>query len=125
APDAELAANRGTTAGYNPVTELSADPHRISVNPRAVIPPIDDQLVFLLEELQLVPPENCEDFGGNVGYRLVKVAVTPGASAELLHEDKSIPSSRRCPLGYRIGAVQTFFPQSGEPVFAVVIAVRS
>ena len=29
---AELTANKGMTAGFNPVTELSADPHRMAVN---------------------------------------------------------------------------------------------
>lgn len=125
ADDSELARNRGFTAGFNPITELSADPHRIAVNPRPVVPPIDDAVVFRIEELHLTPPDRCQDFGGGVGYRLIKVAVTPGERAELLHEDSSIPASRGCPLGYRIGAVQTFFPASGQPVFAVLIAVRS
>ena len=125
ADDAELAANRGFTAGFNAVTELSADPHRIAVNPRPVFPPIDDPIVFRIEETYLTPPTRCQDFGGGVGYRLIKVAVKPGERAELLHEDRSIPQSRGCPLGYRIGAVQTFFPQSGQPAFAVLIAVRS
>lgn len=125
APDAELAANRGLTAGSNPVTELSADPHWIVVNPRPVAPPLDDPLAFRLEELQLAPAANCEDLGGNVGYRLVRLAARLGERAALLHEDATIPSSRGCPLGYRIGAVQTFFPESGPPVFAVLIAIRS
>jgi len=49
----ELAGNRGLTAGSNPVTELSADPHRMVVNPRAVIPPIDASLELRLEEFAL------------------------------------------------------------------------
>lgn len=125
ADDAELAANRGFTAGFNAVTEYSADPHRIAVNPRPVFPPIDAPLAFVLEELQLSAPAGCESFGGHVGYRLVRAAIAPGQTAELLHEDGSIPQSRACPLGYRIGAVQTFHPASGQPVFAVLIAVRS
>lgn len=35
---AELTANRGITAGFNPVTELSADPFRMVVNPRPIFP---------------------------------------------------------------------------------------
>lgn len=123
--DAELAAHRGFTAGFNAITELSADPHRMAVNPRPVFPPIDDQMAFVIEEIGLAPPAQCHDFGGGTGFRLLKVAVAPDARAELLHEDAAIPQSRNCPLGYRIGAIQTFFPASGPPVFAVVIAVRS
>lgn len=123
--DTVLSANRGQTVASNPITELSTDPHFVVVNPRPVLPPIDDPLAFRLEELQLAPPANCEALGGNVGYRLVRMGASPGEMATLLHEDSSVPSSRGCPLGYRIGAVQTFFPESGPPVFAVLVAVRS
>ena len=123
--DAALSANRGQTVALNPITERSADPHLVVANPRPVLPPIDDPLAFRLEELQLAPPANCETIGGNIGYRLLRMGMAAGESAMLLHEDSKIPSSRGCPLGYRIGAVQTFFPESGSPVFAVLIAVRS
>lgn len=123
--DAELARNRGVTAGFNPVTELSADPHRLSVNPRPVFPPIDAPVEFRIEEIHLGQPENCHDMGKAMGYRLIRTGLAPGESAVVLHDDASIPASRRCPLGYHLGAVQTFFPQGGEPVFAVLIAVRS
>lgn len=124
-PEAVLAANRGFTAGFNAITELSADPHRMAVNPRPVVPPIDRPVEFRIEEIALEQPERCEHFGPVVGYRLIRLGATPGETAQLLHEDGSIPASRNCPLGYRIGAVQTFFPEGGDPVFAVVIAIRS
>lgn len=123
--EAVLAANRGVTAGFNPMTELSAHPHRMAVNPRPVFPPIDQPLELRLEEIALEQPANCHDLGTAVGYRLTRLGVSPGETAQLLHEDTSIPTSRNCPLGYSFGAVQTFFPDGGEPVYAVVIAVRS
>jgi predicted secreted protein len=63
-------------------------------------------------------PERCADFGPTKGYRLLR-------DGKLLHEDKSVPQSRGCPLGYRLGAIQTVFPVSGAASFAVLIAVRS
>lgn len=123
--DAILAANRSFAAGMNAVTELSADPFRMAVNPRPVVPPIDKPLEFRLEELGVVAPERCRDLGDIKGFRLVKVATAPGSRARLIHEDSGIPQSRGCPLGYGIAGVQTFFPESGAPVFAVLIAVRS
>jgi predicted secreted protein len=125
AADATLEENRGVTAGWNPVTELSADPHRIAVNPRPVIPPIDEPLEFRLEELVLSQPDRCRELGEIVGFRLSRIGLAPGETARLVHEDDDIPQSRGCPLGYHIGGVQTFFPEGGEPVFAVLIAVRS
>ena len=125
APDATLRANQGTAAGWNPVTELSADPHRIAVNPRMVIPPVDDAVEFRLAELPLVQPERCRDIGDIVGFRLTRLGLKPGEAAKVIHEDDTVPQSRGCPLGYHIGGMQTFFPEGGEPVFAVLIAVRS
>lgn len=123
-PAAELAANRGFTAGWNAVTELSADPHRMAVSPRAVFPPIDAAVEFRIEEFELEGAEICAHFGTVKGFRLLRVGLAQGEQAQILHEDASIPESRTCPLGYRIGGVQTFFPDEGEPVFAVLIAVR-
>ncbi|MCC0040283.1 MAG: DUF2259 domain-containing protein [Brucellaceae bacterium] len=122
--DDELAANRGYTAGFNAITELSADPYRLAVNPRPVLPPVDTPVEFRLEEFPL-PAEGCEDLGETMGYRLLRIDVTDGGGVTLLHEDETIPTSRNCPLGYRLGAVQTVFGDQGQPSFAVLIAVRS
>ncbi|MBX3529821.1 MAG: DUF2259 domain-containing protein [Rhizobiaceae bacterium] len=122
--DSVLAANRGFTAGANAVTELSADPHRMAVNPRPVFAPIDPPLEFRVEEYPVVPPEVCGDGNEIKGFRLLMVPVEDGATVRLLHEDRRIPQSRGCPLGYAIGAVQTFFGDSGPLVFAVLVAVR-
>jgi len=121
----ELAANRGFTAAANAVTEISADPFAVEVNPRPVFPPIDAPLAIRLEEIAFPVPENCAFAAErHVGFRLLKVSHEAGVATELLHEDDGVPKSRSCPLGYRIGAVQTFFPKGGEPVFVVMIAVR-
>lgn len=122
--DAELAQNRGHTAGINAVTELSADPLRLAVNPRPVIPPVDAAVEFRIEQYAL-DTSGCENLGPTMGFRLLRIDLTPGGAVDLLHEDDRIPSSRGCPLGYRIGAVQTIHPDTGTPSFAVLVAVRS
>lgn len=123
--DDVLAANPGFAAGRNAVTKLSADPWRMAVNPRPIFPRYDPPLEFRLAEVAVAQPERCNDLGEIKGFRLIRVATTPGSTAQLLHEDDgTIPTSRGCPLGYAIGGVQTFYPQAGAPVFAVLIAVR-
>ncbi len=117
----ELDANRGYTAGYNPVTELSADAHRMVVNPRPILPPIDTPLEFRFEETGLTGSELCQTQGEIKGFRLLRIG--DGGKASVLHEDASIPKSRGCPNGYRIGAVQTF-SSPGLRAYAVVISVR-
>ncbi|TIN00024.1 MAG: DUF2259 domain-containing protein [Mesorhizobium sp.] len=119
---AELDANRGITAGFNPVTELSADPHRMAVNPRPIFSPVDP-LEFWLDELGMNNTEGCESQGEINGFRLLRIEAQDGGTTKLLHEDKSIPRSRGCPNGYRIGAVQTFSTDSLS-AYAVLIAVR-
>ncbi|MCT7375197.1 DUF2259 domain-containing protein [Chelativorans salis] len=121
--DAEL--TPGFTAGWNAVTEHSADPHRMMVNPRPVEPPIDEALEFRLEERHLQQPENCEGMGTIIGFHLLRVGTAPGDETTTVHEDATIPSSRRCPLGYRLTGIQTYHPQGGPAVFAVLIAIRS
>lgn len=123
--DAELAAHRGHLVAHNPVTEMSADPYRIVANPRPVLPAFDPPFEVRLEELTLETPARCENLGPVLGYRLVRVDLTEGGVTRVLHEDKSIPASRGCPTGYRLGAVQTVFPDVGQPAFAVLIQVES
>lgn len=123
--DDELRAHAGETVAFNPVTELSADPFRIVVNPRSVFPAIDAPAEFRLSEIPLAPPASCKDLGEMKGFRLVEIDPAPNGTTRLLHEDKNIPASRACPLGYRIGAVQISHDVEGRPAGAVLIAVRS
>ncbi|OWK18482.1 hypothetical protein AJ88_05705 [Mesorhizobium amorphae CCBAU 01583] len=120
---AELTANRGITAGFNPVTELSADPFRMVVNPRPIFSPVDPPLEFRLDEIGMNDTERCQSLGEINGFRLLRIEAKDGGQTHLLHEDKSIPQSRGCPNGYQIGAVQTFSLDSLS-AYAVLIAVR-
>lgn len=116
----------GFTAGLNSVTELSADPYRMAVNPRPVVPPIDAEIEFRLKELQFTASGSCAGVTElSAGFSLTQIATEPDQSARVLHEDESVPSSRACPTGYRIGGVYTYYPQSADPVYAVTIAVKS
>lgn len=123
--DAELAANPGYLAGFNAITELSADPHRLAVNPRPVFPPIDPPMEFRLEEIPFEATGTCAGFPEAItGFRLISIDSAPGGVSRLLHEDTSVPSSRGCPTGYRLGGVQTFF-SDGAAALAVLITIRS
>lgn len=124
-PQAELAANRGITAGFNPVTEVSADPYRMVVNPRPIFP-TGETLEFRLQEIALnnLPGmEACGSQGEINGFRLLRIDAQDGGTTRLLHDDKTIPKSRGCPSGYRIGGIQTFSIDKLS-AYAVLIAVR-
>ncbi len=122
--EATLTANQGFTAGFNAVTERSADPYRMEVNPRPVEPPIDAPLEVRLTERPFPATGPCEIAGSLSGFTLTLVDPAPDGVTRLLAHDETVPQSRGCPTGYRIGAVQTLYPQGGEPVMAVMIAVR-
>jgi predicted secreted protein len=122
--DEELRANAGQTVAANPVTELSADPFKVKINPRPVFPAVDPALEIQLEEIAVPASETCQNVGEIKGFRLTFLEDKPDAKPELLHEDTSVPTSRGCPQGYSIGAIQTYYPESGKPVIAVMIAVR-
>lgn len=114
------------TAGFNQITEISADPYRMAVNPRLVVPPIDAPIEFRLDEKSFAPNANCEAVQTeSVGFSLTMLGLEPGQVAKNLHDDTGVPASRGCPDGYRIGGVHTYYPEGGQPVYAVTIAVRS
>ena len=122
--DKMLAENRGHTVGFNAVTELSADPHRIVVNPRPVFPPMDDPIEFRLEEFPLKAGDRCEGLGELAGFKLVRIDAKQKDKPVVLHEDETLPQSRSCPTGYRLGGVQMLFPTGGKPTFAVLVTVE-
>jgi predicted secreted protein len=121
-PDSILGANRGFLAAFNAVTEESADPYTILANPRPIFPPVDKSIAFRLEETTVPMPDLCKDIGATKGFRLIMSH--PAGASKTLHDDQSVPASRGCPQGYRLGGLQTFYPESGQPAFAVIIAVR-
>lgn len=111
----------GFTAAYNAVTELSADPFRIVALPRPVFPPIDKPVGLRLEEIDLPGEANCEGFGQSRGFRLIRFDPETNADIATLHEDKRIPASRSCPLGYRLAALYTDMENG---VMAILISIR-
>ncbi|MDI6027580.1 DUF2259 domain-containing protein [Corticibacterium sp. UT-5YL-CI-8] len=120
----ELGENPGFLAGFNAVTEVSADPYHIVVNPRPVFPPIDANMEFRLEEFSLKGPDFCDGVAGPTkGYRLIGIDAKDSGKTQVLHEDTSIPQSRGCANGYRIGGVQTFFTPDSKMAYAVLITV--
>ncbi|MGB7432639.1 MAG: DUF2259 domain-containing protein, partial [Ahrensia sp.] len=113
-------------AGVNAITELSATPHRMRVNPRPVVPPIDQPLEINLREIPMVATGVCEGIlEAVIGFELLQPALQEGETARLLHRDETVPTSRNCPLGYQIGGIYTFFPDNGPAVMATMLTVRS
>ncbi|MEP3430821.1 MAG: DUF2259 domain-containing protein [Roseibium sp.] len=116
-------AGKGLTVGHNPPTELNSDPLRLVVNPRQIVPPIDDPVEIRLEEKPISTAE-CAPMAidATQGFRLT---LTFQGKTRVLNNDTSLPKSRRCPLRYRIERVVTYYPDNGSPVFAVLVQMES
>ncbi|MEP3045918.1 MAG: DUF2259 domain-containing protein [Roseibium sp.] len=113
--------DRGRIVGHNPVTEIGSDPHRLSVNPRVVVPPIDAIMNFTIEEYPL-PSKECASYGADTrGFRLI---LSHEGKDRVLNEDTKLPKSRGCPLAYRIEQVVTYYPAGRPPVFAALILIE-
>ena len=117
--------NRGTVVATNRATELGSDNKRMVANPRVVVPAIDETVEFRLQTYELPASETCAPFGPSIGYRLLKIATHPDQKTRVIHEDKSVPKSRNCPLDYQLADLVTYFPEQGSPKAAVLILVRS
>jgi predicted secreted protein len=108
----------GAIVASNPTTETSANPHFISFQPSRAGLPSRDEYSLILEEV-ILPVARCPDFSGPIkGFRL---DMSGPRGTRRLANDKRIPKSRRCPVGYGISDVITFFPIRGEPAVAIII----
>lgn len=115
-------AGKGETVGFNPRTELTSDPHKMIVAARDSFRLGDDPIDLTLSEYAL-PDAECQGYGADTkGFRL---SLVHKGVTRILNEDKSVPKSRKCPLGYRIERFVTHFPAEAPPVFAVLIQMDS
>jgi predicted secreted protein len=115
-------AQPGRLLASNPSAELSAEPHHVVVNTSRIIAGQPERWTFTLEE-KVHENAQCASYTSSPikGFRL-SVQRTGGAVIAL-HEDASIPKSRRCPLRYAIHDIITHEPNSGARIFAVLVSV--
>lgn len=122
----DLGTNPGLLAAFNPVTEAESAPHRLTYRQYAVDPPVGGDFTLTLDEIPLAPSALCKDVTPqSTGFRLAFQTEDGTASARVLHADTSIPDSRKCPTGYRIGGIMVHHPLQGEAVHVVLVQVLS
>lgn len=114
----------GTLAAFNPQSS-AGDPYTLTWRPLAVVPDPFSPFMAVLTEKDLPPTDNCKDVTpAGKGFTL-QLTEWNGAPADIiLSDDESIPSSRACPAGYRLGGVMTY-PVDGDFVHAFLVQVRS
>ncbi|MDH3580286.1 MAG: DUF2259 domain-containing protein [Hyphomicrobiales bacterium] len=112
----------GQLLASNPPAEISADPHEISVNAQFAILSGHEPWRFTLKEFPL-NTARCEGlFGGPAkGFRLT--LAPPKGAAILLHADKSVPTSRGCPMRYALSDIVMHEAADGARVFVALVSV--
>ena len=121
--------DRGIIAATNRPDENISNPYIISVKPRSFILPNDQQKMdFRIDLIELQTPDNCKNLVGDTditGYRLTRTSGREQQGSVTLHEDKSIPISRGCPLDYQPADVVFHYSQQGKYTVVILIRIES
>lgn len=112
----------GQLLASNPPAEISADPHKITINARFAIPSQREAWTFQLEEVPIALKRCADLLGGPAkGFRLL--VTPPGGAALALHADTSVPESRGCPMRYALSDIVMHETGARARVFVVLISV--
>ncbi|MCP4934277.1 MAG: DUF2259 domain-containing protein [bacterium] len=110
---------KGVVLASNPITELNADPHKVTVLTRRTIRELDEPLVFYIEEVRIRIPRCYRATSKRIKGMIIRVR-RKGGHRQVLHEDKRIPKSRGCPTSYGIEDIIHLKKRSGGAVYAVI-----
>lgn len=110
----------GILLASNPVTEISPNPRRIDFYRNKNLADPANKLSYVLKELDFPENKTCKSFG--IDEKGFTLSLTKGGSPlTQVYKDKSVPTSRRCPMRYAISDVIEFNPQSGPSRHIVLI----
>lgn len=114
----------GRLLASNPPSEVSANPHSVTVNTARSPTMTPERWTFTLNEVPLTSPK-CSAFTsqGIKGFRLV--AQQEGKQPGVLHTDTQLPNSRGCALRYAISDIIIHEPDNGPRSFAILISIFS
>lgn len=91
----------GTLLAANPITESGADPLQVRFRPT---PYFDTEWQLDMSEFPLTA-SGCSGFEADIRGFSLTLTMEDGQPPRKLHQDHSIPSSRKCPLNYGISDV--------------------
>ena len=111
----------GQLLASNPPAEISADPHKVTVNAHFAYLSGNEPWGFELQEFPLTTARCTELLGEPArGFRLT--LAPPKGAAILLHADKAVPDSRGCPMRYALSDI-VMHEAEGARVFVALISV--
>ena len=122
----ELADNPGNLVAFNPVSEVGTEKHALRYLEYPSDPAFGKPYTLKLETFFATPTGHCVDMvDALIAFRL-KMTEKDGTPAdELVYEDKTVPTSRGCTVGYRLGGAVTYSPLGDATVHMVLVNVLS
>lgn len=120
-----FSANPGVIAAFNPVSEIDNDARQLRYMPMSMVPEFFGAYSARLTEKQIPIAAACNSATETtLGFRLEMTEVNGKPASIVLHDDVSVPKSRNCPRGYRLGGVITHFAD-GIWTHAFLVLFRS
>lgn len=122
----ELGDNPGSLVAFNPVSEVGVEKHELRYLEYPADPAFGKPYALKLDTFFATPTGHCVDMvDALIAFRL-KMTEKDGTPAdELVYEDKSVPASRGCTVGYRLGGAVTYSPLGGATLHMALINVLS
>jgi predicted secreted protein len=109
----------GEHLASNPRSEISADPHEIAIDSNYQMTPPSRQLVRIsISEKSL--PSGCKGFADEPIKGFTLTMRQEGQKRTVLHQDKRVPESRGCALGYSFADIYRHV-SGGAQVYAILL----
>ncbi len=119
-----IAENPGAILAFNPVSEVGVNPHEMTYRTALIDPPFGGPSTIKLESIPFPAPSDCEALTDSYqGFRLTQTLENGEPVDGLLYADKSVPKSRGCVKGYRLGAI---ISAAGNPgMFVAMVEIQT
>ncbi len=122
----ELGDNPGSLVAFNPVSEVGVEKHELRYVEYPADPAFGQAYTLKIEEFSVAPAGFCVGQVDALAAFRLKMTEKDGSPAdELVYEDKSVPASRGCTVGYRLGGAVTYSPLGGAALHMALVNVLS
>lgn len=119
----------GIIAASNRADERVSDPYTISVVPRTFyLSGGNSHIEFTVETIPFAANEQCKGVLDNdklMGFKLTRSDSNAANNLVVMHEDKSVPASRHCPLDYKPADVIFHYSEGGKYTIAVLVQMET
>ena len=122
----ELGDNPGSLVAFNPVSEVGVEKHELRYLEYPADPALGQAYTLKIEEFSLAPSGSCVGQVDALAAFRLRLTEKDGTPADdLVYEDKGVPASRGCTVGYRLGGAVTYSPLGGAALHMALVNVLS